>query len=118
MAEKRDRTTEENIELEAEAACLETEGVACMTLLTYDMIAESILRKNQSRGIKLSKNGDGYNIDVYAEVYFGCRIPETAWNIQENVKQRVEANTSAKVNKVNIHIEGVRPQEEKTNAQN
>ena len=112
MAEKRDRTIEDMIETEAEAACLETEGVACMVMLTSDMIAESILRKNQSRGIKLSKEGEKFNIDVYAEVYFGCRIPETAWNIQENVKQRVEANTSAKISKINIHIEGVKPKEE------
>ena len=112
MAEKRDRTIEEIIETEAETACLETEGVACMVMLTSDMIVESILRKNQSRGIKLSKEGDNYIIDVFAEVYFGCRIPETAWNIQENVKQRVEAKTSAKVSKINIHIEGVKIKEE------
>ena len=112
MPEKRDRTIEEMIESEAASACLETEGVACMVQLTSDMIAESILRKAQSRGIKLSKDGENYNIDVFAEVYFGCRIPETAWNIQENVKQRVEAKTSAKVNKINIHIEGVKPPEE------
>ena len=112
MPEKRDRTIEELIETEAEAACLATDGVSCMAMLTSDMIAESIRLKNPSRGIKLSKDGDEYIIDVYAEVSFGCRIPETAWNIQENVKQRVEKNTSAKVSKINIHIEGVKPKEE------
>ena len=112
MSEKRDKTIEEMIETAAEAACLETEGVSCMVQLTSDMIAESILGKNPSKGIKLSKDADGYNVDVYADVFFGCRIPETAWNIQENVKQRIEANTAAKVNKINIHIEGVKPKEE------
>ena len=109
MPEKRDRTIEEIIEIEAEAACLDTEGVACMSMLTSDVIAESLLLKNPSRGIKLSKDGEAHILDIYVEVCFGCRIPETAWNIQENVKRRVEDRKLTKVKKVNIHIEGVRP---------
>ena len=109
MPDKKEKFNEEVMEVQAESATLETDGVACMSMLPSDIIQENILRKNPSRGIKISKGGDGYVIDVFVVVRFGCRIPETAWNIQENVKKRVQESTGAQVNKVNIHIEGVKP---------
>lgn len=109
MADRKEKQNEEMIEVEAEAACLDTDGVACMSTLPSDILAENILRKNPSRGIKISKGEQGHTIDVFLVVKFGCRIPETAWNIQEKVKKRVEDSTGARINKVNIHIEGVMP---------
>ena len=109
MADRKEKLNDEVVEVEAEAACLETDGVACMSVLPSDILAENILRKNPTRGIKVSKNDEGYVIDVFVIVRFGCRIPETAWNIQENVKKRVERSSDSRVNKVNIHIEGVKP---------
>ena len=35
------------------------------------------------------------------------KIPEVAWDIQENVKKEVEAMTEAVVKAVNIHVQGV-----------
>lgn len=109
MPDRKEKFNEELMEVQAEEACLATEGVACMSTLPSDILAENILRKNPSRGIKLSRSDAGYTIDIFVIVNFGCRIPETAWNIQENVKKSVEESTSAHVNKVNIHIEGVKP---------
>ena len=55
-------------------------------------------------------------IDIYCCVRFGTKIPDTAWNIQENVKRHVEDLTDAKIARVNIHIMGVtaKPEEEGT----
>lgn len=38
---------------------------------------------------------------------YGVRIPEVAWNVQENVKNAVENMTGLKVVEVNIHVQGV-----------
>ena len=48
------------------------------------------------------------NIDLYIVVEYGVRIPELAWEIQESVKNNVETMTGLNVEKVNIHIEGVK----------
>ncbi|NMA93322.1 MAG: Asp23/Gls24 family envelope stress response protein, partial [Clostridiales bacterium] len=45
--------------------------------------------------------------DVHLDVKYGCKIPNAAWNIQENVKKKIEALTSEKLYQVNIHIMGV-----------
>ena len=52
-------------------------------------------------------NGDSVGIDLYIVVEYGIKIPELAWTIQENVKNRVETMTGLTVSKVNIHIEGI-----------
>ena len=59
MADRKEKQNEEMIEVEAEAACLDTDGVACMSTLPSDILAENILRKNPSRGIKISKGEQG-----------------------------------------------------------
>ena len=40
-------------------------------------------------------------------VNYGVRIPEVAWNVQENVKKAIENMTGLNVVEVNIHIQGV-----------
>ena len=94
--------------MEAMEACLSTEGVARMTVLASDILAENLFGKdNPYNGIRLSGDRSSMVIDVFLEVIFGCSIPQTAWDLQERVKKRVEKIGDIKVNKVNIHIEGV-----------
>ena len=64
-------------------------------------------KKNQSKGVKVEINENKVVIDVNIIVDYGVRIPELAWEIQENVKNNVETMTGLDVEKVNIHIEGV-----------
>ena len=47
-------------------------------------------------------------IDIFITVNFGCKIPDVAFNVQNAVKTAVESNTEIKVDKVNIHIQGVK----------
>lgn len=46
-------------------------------------------------------------VDLYMIVNYGVRIPEVAWNVQENVKKAIENMTGLSVVEVNIHIQGV-----------
>lgn len=86
----------------------EIEGVAGMYGTFAGGIAEMLgAKKNPSKGVKVDINETNATIDLYIVVDYGVRIPELAWEIQENVKNNVETMTGLDVTKVNIHIEGV-----------
>ncbi len=89
-------------------ATSELEGVAEMYSSFAGGIAEKFgAKKNPSKGVKVEMSDASVSIDLYIVVEYGVRIPELAWEIQENVKNSVESMTGLSVEKVNIHIEGV-----------
>jgi uncharacterized alkaline shock family protein YloU len=83
-------------------AVLHTDGVAEMAPLPA--LSKEI---EGTKGVKIAESRKGLEIDIYLNVSFGAKIPDTAWKIQENVKHRLEDLTSAKISQVNIHIMGV-----------
>ena len=96
----------------------EIEGVAGMYGTFAGGIAEMLgAKKSPSKGVKVDMNGANVIIDLYIVVEYGVRIPELAWEIQENVKNNVETMTGLDVQKVNIHIESVSFDKEKTEPQ-
>lgn len=89
-------------------ATAELEGVAGMYSSFAGGIVEKLgAKKNPSKGVKVEMTDETVSIDLYIVVEYGVRIPELAWEIQENVKNNVETMTGLSVEKVNIHIEGV-----------
>lgn len=89
-------------------ATSEVNGVAGMYGTFAGGIAEMLgAKKSPSKGVKVDMEGNTASIDLYIVVEYGVRIPELAWEIQENVKNSVETMTGLDVQKVNIHIEGV-----------
>lgn len=89
-------------------ATAELEGVAGMYSSFAGGIAEKLgAKKNPAKGVKVEMTEETVLIDLYIVVEYGVRIPELAWEIQENVKNNVETMTGLSVEKVNIHIEGV-----------
>lgn len=86
----------------------EIDGVAGMSGSIAGGIAEILgAKKNKGKGVKVEINENKAIIDLYIIVDYGVRIPEIAWEIQENVKNSVESMTGMTVEKVNIHVEGV-----------
>lgn len=89
-------------------AASEIRGVHGMHSSFANGIAEKFgARKSEGRGVKAEITENDVLIDLYIVVDYGVRIPELAWEIQENVKNNVETMTGMNVEKVNIHIEGV-----------
>lgn len=89
-------------------ATLKTKGVAGLSGVFSDSISKNIFGKEPLyKGIKVNQGEDGIGIDIYIIVEYGVKIPEVAWDIQENVKKEVEAMTEAVVKAVNIHVQGV-----------
>lgn len=89
-------------------ATAEIEGVAGMSGSVVGGIAEILGgKKSKGKGVKVEVSDNHAVIDLYIIVDYGVKIPEIAWEIQENVKNSVESMTGMTVDKVNIHVEGV-----------
>ena len=90
-------------------ATLKTEGVAEMAGGITNIISKGIRRKELvAKGAKVTRNNDNIEIDLHVIVSYGCKIPQVAWDIQENVKNEIRSMTNMKLNAVNIHVEGVK----------
>ena len=89
-------------------AASEIEGVSCMYTSFAAGVAQRLgAKKSTSKGVKVDMTADSVSVDLYIVVEYGVKIPELAWNIQENVKTKIETMTGLDVSKVNIHIEGI-----------
>lgn len=105
------RISDEVVATIAGLAATEVKGVAGMSggmAGSFAIgISEALGRKNLGKGIKVEVGEDEASLDIYIIVDFGVRIPDVAWEVQENVKTVVEKMTGLKVSKVNIHVQGV-----------
>jgi len=88
-------------------AAMEVEGVAAMSGGIAGGIAEVLGRRNLSKGVKVEVGTEETKIDIFIVVKYGVRIPDVAWEIQENVKKAVETMTGLRVLQVNVHVQGV-----------
>lgn len=89
-------------------ATLKTKGVAGLAGGLGNVLSKNLLGKELiSKGIKVSQESDGIQIDVHIIVKYQVNIPAVAWDIQENVKNEVQSMTGQHVKAVNIHVQGV-----------
>ena len=96
----------------AEIAAKEVKGIVGMSCGIADSITEMLGKKSPSKGVKVEVGEEETAIDLYVIVEYGVRIPDVAWQVQENVKKAVETMTGLKVVEVNIHIQGVNLEKE------
>lgn len=91
-----------------------TEGVAEMAGGFTDMLNKSLLgREIAAKGVKVSQNDEGgIELDIYIVAKYGCQIPVVAWDIQENVKNEIQFMTGIRIEAVNIHVQGVKADDE------
>lgn len=89
-------------------AANEIEGVTGMAGgMASDFAQKLGVKKNPQKGVKVNVSPEGAVIDLLITVAFGVRIPELAWEVQENVKSSVESMTGIEVLKVNVFVEGI-----------
>ena len=116
MAENRETTSvsDEVIAICAVNAALKTEGFLRMAGGLSNALSRNLLGKELlSKGVKVSQSSGRIEIDVNIIARYGCKIPQVAWDIQENVKTEVKEITDLKVNAVNIHVQGVEKDDQK-----
>lgn len=92
----------------ASIATNEIKGVAGMSGNALGGIADILGgKKSKGKGVKVEISDSSCVIDLNIVVDYGVRIPDIAWDVQENVKNSVESMTGMTVEKVNIHVEGI-----------
>ncbi len=106
------KIADEVVAVIAELAAKEVKGIIGMSGGIADSITEILGKKSLSKGIKVEVGDKETIIDLYVIVEYGVRIPDIAWQVQENVKKAVETMTGLNVVGVNIHIQGVNIEKE------
>ncbi len=111
------KISEEVVSTIAGVATMEVKGIAGMCGSIAGDIAQIFgAKKNLSKGVKVAITDNNVVIDLYILVDYGVKIPEIAWEAQDAVKTEVETMTGLNVEKVNIHIEGISIEKDKTPA--
>ncbi len=90
------------------------EGVSGMQNSIAGGFVEFLGKKNPSKGVKVSIDGESVEIELSICVDYGAKIQDVAWEIQGKVKSEVESMTGFEVKAVNISVDGIMmPKEEK-----
>ena len=101
------RIADEVISIVASLAAQEVPGVLGMSGGLTDGINRFMGKENASKGVRLKFEGKTVNANVYINVEYGSCIPEIALEVQEKVKEAIEAMTGYEVQFVDVNVEGV-----------
>lgn len=109
--------SDEVISVIAALAASEVKGIAGMAGSFSGGLSELLGKKNLSKGVKLTVNEKNISLDLSVIAEYGAVIPDVAWQLQEKVKNEVEAMTGMTVTDVNISVDGINvPKDEKTDS--
>lgn len=101
------RIANEVVRIIAGIAASEIKGVIGMSGGVVDGFAELLKKKNLAKGVKVEVGEKQAAVDLFIVVEYGSKIPEIAYQVQENVKRAIESMTGLEVIEVNVHIQGV-----------
>ncbi|MBE7054145.1 MAG: Asp23/Gls24 family envelope stress response protein [Ruminococcaceae bacterium] len=101
------KISEEVVATISEIAIKEINGICGTSSSLAGELKQKFVKKSYGKGIKVVFNEKSVTIDVSLVIKFGVRIPEVAWEAQENIKREVESMTGLEVDKINIHITGI-----------
>lgn len=88
-------------------AIFKIEGVASLSSQSGKLITGPNFSDRSRKSIQVYIVGDKVTIDIFLNVYYGYKLPDLSFNIQEKVKIEVAKATHFKVDKVNINVLGV-----------
>ncbi|WP_417081894.1 Asp23/Gls24 family envelope stress response protein, partial [Mobilibacterium timonense] len=87
---------------------LKFDGVSRLVGGITESFAKNIFgRDTDVQGIKVNRDGNEISIDIHLIAYYGVNIPQMAFDIQNSVKEVVEAYTGLSVSAINIGVEGI-----------
>ena len=102
----------EVVEIIAATAAAEVEGVIAPDSGAQGW-AELLGKRNQSKGVKLTVDGEHVTVDVQITVMFGTKLMKAALAVQQKVKNAVETMTYYTVDAVNVSIDAIVMKKEK-----
>lgn len=102
----------EVVSIIAGLAAGEVEGIAGMSTVSGGTILGK--NKNVSKGVKVEVGTEEASVDLYVTIEYGTPIQKAAMDAQENVRKAIESMTGLHVVKVDVHVQGVSFEKEKT----
>lgn len=101
------RISDEVVSIIAGLAASEINGIIEMSAKTGEITQLFPMKKNVSKGVKVTLEQDSAIIDLHVVVEYGVNISEISYKVQNNVKRTVESMTGLNVSAVNIYIQNV-----------
>ncbi len=101
------KISEEVLATIASFAAKEVSGVASMAVSPAHIKKLLVKTSPSSKSVRIELNDDVAVIDVYVNLKYGAKIPDTSAEIQAGVKESVQNMTGITVSKVNVHVEGI-----------
>lgn len=101
----------------AREAASNVDGVAELPGDFLDGIAGMIGRKSHDRGISVHVDGETVKIDLTVILNHKVRIPQVAWQLQQDVKESVEEMTGKFVESVDVIVQGIKVSSKAQNSQ-
>lgn len=61
-----------------------------------------------SQDIRIDIKPNAIIVNLFLIIHYGLRIPDLTWEIQAKVKEKIKEQAELEVQKINIHIQGIR----------
>ncbi len=99
----------------ASAELMETYGIVGLTNKNvFHSFADLLTKDKASKGVEVQMTPDGALLDLYVVVQYGTRISEVAAGAISRLKYALEEKLGVPVKAINVHIQGVRFADEKS----
>ena len=92
----------------ASQSTIESYGVVGLAAKSLAEGLAQVLVKDPSLGVEVKFDDDSLQIDLYIIVEYGVRIKSVANSVQDNVRYSVEKAIGTPVNRVDVHVRGLR----------
>jgi len=66
-----------------------------------------LLSNNLYEGVKIAYTKDGIVINVYLNVYYGVKVSDVVYKVQESIKNGISSMIDIKLSSINVHVVGV-----------
>lgn len=95
------------LDIIAGMAAQEVDGVASLRGSLSQRAQEAFGRRLHGKGVELSQNEDGLDVDIFVYLNYGVNVPKVAQEIQQRVSSQIAAMTELALHDVNVHVEGM-----------
>jgi uncharacterized alkaline shock family protein YloU len=92
----------------AAQTALSSYGVVGFTSRDFLRGIMNLVIRDQAYGVEIDVNGDMIGIDIYIVIEYGVRITEVASSVASSIRFNVEKLTGLTVERVDVHIRGLR----------
>jgi len=89
-------------------AARQSYGVVGLTSKNLMEGITQVIVKDPTHGIEVKYDGQKISIDIYVIIEYGTRIKSVASSVSNTVKFNVEKALGMQVEKVNVHVRGLR----------